>query len=103
VTYLVGQAISLAVIVTQNDPVTGLPVLDGSGNRIRVDDASMAITVWKPDLTTVTPTPTIAHPSLGVYTVQFTPDVLGWWQYSFQGTTTAPGRGRSRIYVSPVP
>lgn len=99
--YLVGQPVSLAVVVTQNDPVTGLPVLDSNGNPIRLDDASMACTVYKPDLTTLSPT--VTHVSLGVYTAQVTPDQADWWQYVFSGTTTAPNKGRGRFYVSPVP
>lgn len=101
--YIVGQAVSLAVIVTQNDPLTGLPVLDGSGNPIRIDDASMAVTVYKPDGSTVSPAPTVTRVSLGAYTAQVTPDQPSWWEYVFQGTTTAPGRKRGSFYVSPVP
>lgn len=101
--YIVGQAISLAVIVTQNDPVTGLPVLDGSGNAVRLDDASMAVTVYKPNGTTVTPS--VTRVSLGVYTAQVTPSNTegGEWEYAFQGVTTAPGRGRGIFWVAAVP
>lgn len=91
------------MIVTQNDPLTGLPVLDGSGNPIRIDDNTMACIVYKPDQTQISPAPTVARVSLGAYTAQFTPDVQGYWQYVFTGTSTAPGRGRSRIWVQTVP
>jgi len=101
VSYIVGQSISVAVLVTQIDPVTGNAVVDGSGNPVRVDDASMALTIWKPDQTTSSPA--ITHLSLGVYTASFTPDVGGWWQYSFQGVGTAPGRGKKAIFISQVP
>lgn len=89
------------MVVNQNDPVTGLPVLDGSGNPIRLDDASMACTVYKPDGTTTSPA--VTHVSLGVYTAQVTPDQAQWWEYVFNGTSTAPGKKAGHFWVSPVP
>lgn len=99
--FIVGEPVSVAVIVTQNDPLTGQPVLDGSGNPIRLDDASMSCTVYKPDGTTTSAG--VTRVSLGAYTAQFTPDQSQWWEAVFSGITTAPGKGRVRIYVSPVP
>lgn len=98
---IIGEPLSLAVAVEQLDPVTGAFVLDGSGNHIRIDDATMAVTVYKPDGTSATPT--VTHVALGEYTAEVTPDQSGYWQFAFQGTSSAPGRGRGRFWVAPVP
>jgi hypothetical protein len=90
-TYIVGQVIRVKDQIT--DPDTGT----------LTDDASVTVTVYKPDETVVSPAPSLAHPSTGTYTAQFTVDQAGWWQYIFSSTLTAPGAGRKKFYVSPVP
>lgn len=58
---------------------------------VRVDgvltDATLVVcAATKPDGTTLTPAPTVAHPGLGTYTAVIAPDAAGKWIYKFTAT-----------------
>lgn len=88
--YIVGQVIML------KDAITNPALAD-----VLTDDATDVVTVYLPDGTSTTPSPTRA--SLGTYTAQYTPSQTGWHEYVWRSTTTGAGAGRGRFYVAPVP
>ncbi len=88
-TYIVGQVVRMADVITNQQ--TGA----------LVDDATEALTVYKPDGSTVSVP--VTHESLGNYSGQYAPDVQGWYEYVFNSSNGATGRGRGRFYASPVP
>ncbi len=71
-TYLVGRRVTLSTEVRN---------LAGA-----LADTTMALTMTKPDGTTLTPAPTITHPSLGVYSADVTLDTPGDWLRLWTGT-----------------
>jgi hypothetical protein len=89
--YIPGQVIVLQDVVT--NPVTGG----------LVNDATDAVTVYRPDGTTITPA--VTNPSTATYQAQVTPGAsqTGWWEYVWLSTGAGAGAGRGRFYVSPVP
>lgn len=91
--YIVGQVIVLSDVITNpfSTPTPNAPV----------DDSTDAVTVYKPDGTTVTPA--VTHGATGNYSAQITLDQPLWWEYVWRSTTTGAGAGRGRFYVSPVP
>lgn len=96
-TYIVGQVVFLRVRLS--DPATGTAT--DAATQDPVDDATIAMTVYKPDLTTSTPS--LTHASTGVYTTSVTADQSGEWEYVSNSTGAAAGAGRERFYVAPVP
>lgn len=65
------------------------------------DPTAATCTVRKPDGTTSTPS--VTHPSTGVYQAKVTPAVgeQGDWQYRFDGTGAAKAGGRKMFVVRP--
>jgi hypothetical protein len=96
---LQGQLVVLKDLITS----------DAAG-LVPVDDVTDAVMVYKPDglggLVAVTPAPTVSHvgaANSGQYSAQYTFDQPGWHEIVFTSTTTGAGKGRARVYVSPVP
>lgn len=89
--YIIGQIILLQDLIT--DPATGLPV----------NDSSDIVTVYKPDGTITSPSPSHSSTTPYATTAQLTPDQPGWWEYVWKSTTAGAGAGRGRFWVSPVP
>jgi hypothetical protein len=90
--YILGQIVLLSDLIT--NPVSGATL----------SDATDAVTVYRPDGTTITPA--VTHPgqdNAAAYDAQITVDQSGWWEYVWRSTTTGAGAGRSRFWVSPVP
>ncbi len=96
-TYIVGQVIFLRARLS--DPATG--DADDAATQDPVDDPTVALTVYKPDGTTATPS--LAHASTGVYTTSVTADTDGVWEYVTLSTGAAAGAGRGRFSVAAVP
>lgn len=99
--YIVGQVIFLRARLS--DPATPLSDPDDPATQNPVDDPTIGITVYKPDGTTVAPTPSLSHDALGVYTTSVTADIQGNWEYVTLSTGAAAGAGRGRFYVAPIP
>jgi hypothetical protein len=96
-TYIVGQVVFLRARLS--DPSTG----DASDPATQdpIDDPTIAVTVYKPDGSTVNTS--LAHASTGTYTAAVTVDQNGQWEYVSLSTGAAAGAGRERFYVSPIP
>ena len=95
-TYIVGQVVFLRARLS--DPSTGDPT--DPTTQDPVDDGTLALTVYKPDGTTETPS--LSHASTGTYTASITADVEGAYTYASLSNGPAAGAGRGRFYVSPV-
>jgi non-ribosomal peptide synthetase component F len=95
--YIPGQVVVLTDLITDpnSTPTPNTPI----------DDNTDAVTVYKPDGTTSTPS--VSHSGAsgsGTYKAQLTVDQAGWWEYVFRSTgNPGAGAGRGRFYVSPVP
>jgi hypothetical protein len=90
---LVGQLVVATIVIT-NPAAANAPV----------DDPTDALTVYRPDQTTLTPTVNhVGAAGSGTYTAQVTFDQPGWWEFVSSATTTGAGKGRAKVYVSPVP
>lgn len=88
-TYILGQVIQLRDVIS--DPITAQPV----------DDATVGVTIYRPD---GTPTvPSVTRLSAGTYVATVLPNLTGWWEYVFMSTGLGAGAGAGRFYVSPVP
>src|SRR6266498_722731 len=61
-------------------------------------DATVALTVTKPDGATATPTPT--HPSLGTYTATVAVDQTGLWLYRWAATGAATTAEDGQFFVA---
>jgi len=91
--YIAGQVVVLSDLITNpnSTPTPNAPI----------DDATDAVTIYKPDGTTAVPA--VAHGTVGNYSAQITLDQSGWWEYVFTSTGAGAGAGRGRFWVSPVP
>ena len=85
--YIVGQVVQIRVRLS--DPSTGDP--DDPATQDPVDDATIVVSVYKPDATTVTPA--LTHVSTGVYTGDVTANAAGIWKYWSVSTGSAAGAG----------
>jgi hypothetical protein len=63
-------------------------------------DATVVLTITKPDATTSTPT--VSHPSLGTYTATIAVDQVGLWLYRWAATGAATTAEDGQFYVQPA-
>jgi hypothetical protein len=93
--YPLGAVVQLKDLITDQD--TGLPV----------DDATEALTIYKPDGTSSLPT--VAPGATGHYSATITVDQAGFWTYTWRATGTGAGAGgggvdeAGRFWVMPPP
>lgn len=95
--YIVGQVVRLRARLS--DPTTGDP--DDPTTQDPVDDATVVLTVYKPDATTSTPA--LTHTTTGVYTANITVDQAGYWTYGSNSTGAAAGADKESFRVVPIP
>ena len=81
--YRVGQQVALSTVVE----VDGVPT-----------DATMSLTVTKPDGSTVSPA--INHDGVGLYSSSVLADQMNFWSYSWFSSGAAVGRDDGQFYVT---
>lgn len=86
--YDVGDRVNVDTVVV--NATTGAPTA-----------ATMTVAVTKPDLTLLTPTPTINNPSVGAYNTDIDVTAAGNWRVTWTASGAAVGTDEYQFYVQP--
>jgi hypothetical protein len=70
-------------------------------NGVPTDATTATWRVRKPDLTQLSPAPSLLHPSVGIYQGKVQPDQAGDWWYGLDTTGTAKASEEKMFIVRP--